>query len=52
MSHHTANYGAGVLAAAADGFFRPKTTHDKDRREGGSSCPICTWIYPAPIPSR
>ena len=33
-------------------LLRPKTTHDKDRREGGSSCPICTWIYPAPIPSR
>jgi Ohr subfamily peroxiredoxin len=31
---------------------RPKTTHDNDQREGGSSCPICTLIYPAPIPSR
>ena len=33
-------------------LFRPDTTHNNDQREGGSSCPICTLIYPAPIPSR
>src|SRR3981189_2763507 len=37
MSHHTANYGADVLAAAADGFFgqrQPTTKTDvkEDRR--------------------
>ena len=29
-----------------------KDTHHNGQREGGSSCPICTLIYPAPIPSR
>ena len=33
-------------------LLRPKDTHDKDQRDGGPSCPICTLIYLAPIPSR
>ena len=33
-------------------LLRSKTTHDNDQREGGSSCPICTLIYPGAIPSR
>src|SRR5882757_9213388 len=52
MRHHTANYGAGVLAAAADGFFgqrQPTTKTDVKEDRHALSAPGSTGTYPVEV---